>query len=72
MMTGLCIHVTSMEDVTGFSERIQTFVTDQGLSGKAAYFSALAMEEMAGNIVIAYPIFQKYFIRGLTIGSVKG
>lgn len=47
----LCIHVTSMEDVTGFSERIQTFVTDQGHSGKAAYFSALAMEEMAGNIV---------------------
>lgn len=47
----LRIHVTSMEDVTGFSERIQTFVTDQGHSGKAAYFSALAMEEMAGNIV---------------------
>ena len=23
-------------------------------------------------IMIAYPFFQKYFIRGLTIGSVKG
>jgi putative aldouronate transport system permease protein len=25
-----------------------------------------------GPIVFAYPFFQKYFIRGLTVGSVKG
>jgi multiple sugar transport system permease protein/putative aldouronate transport system permease protein len=25
-----------------------------------------------GPIMIAYPFFQKYFIKGLTIGSVKG
>ena len=25
-----------------------------------------------GPIVFAYPFFQKYFIRGMTIGSIKG
>jgi putative aldouronate transport system permease protein len=25
-----------------------------------------------GPIVFAYPFFQKYFIKGLTIGAVKG
>ena len=25
-----------------------------------------------GPIMIAYPFFQKYFIKGLTVGSVKG
>ena len=47
----LCIDVTCMEDVTGSSEIIQKFVADKGRSGKTAFLSALAMEEMAGNIV---------------------
>jgi multiple sugar transport system permease protein/putative aldouronate transport system permease protein len=25
-----------------------------------------------GPIMVAYPFFQKYFIKGLTVGSVKG
>jgi putative aldouronate transport system permease protein len=25
-----------------------------------------------GPIIFAYPFFQKYFIKGLTIGAVKG
>ena len=25
-----------------------------------------------GPIVLAYPFFQKYFVKGLTIGAVKG
>ena len=25
-----------------------------------------------GPILVAYPFFQKYFIQGLTVGSVKG
>lgn len=47
----LCIEITGMEDVIGSSERIQKYVTDKKYSGRIAYFSALAMEEMAGNIV---------------------
>jgi len=27
---------------------------------------------VVGPVVIAYPFFQKYFIKGLTVGSVKG
>ncbi len=47
----LCIDITGMEDVIGSSERIQRFVAEKGYSEKTAYFSALAMEEMAGNII---------------------
>ena len=25
-----------------------------------------------GPIILAYPFFQKYFIKGLTVGAVKG
>jgi putative aldouronate transport system permease protein len=32
---------------------------------------ALAVITM-GPIVLAYPFFQKYFIKGLTVGSIKG
>ena len=27
---------------------------------------------VVGPVIIAYPFFQKYFIKGLTVGSVKG
>jgi len=27
---------------------------------------------VVGPIVIVYPFFQKYFVKGLTVGSVKG
>ncbi|MCR5156516.1 MAG: ATP-binding protein [Butyrivibrio sp.] len=47
----LCITVNSMDDVIGSSERIQKFVSDKGYAKRTAYFSALAMEEMSGNIV---------------------
>jgi len=33
----------------------------------------MAMCVMAiGPIIIAYPFFQKYFVKGLTVGAVKG
>ncbi|MBR3736116.1 MAG: ATP-binding protein, partial [Lachnospiraceae bacterium] len=47
----LCIDITGMEDVIGSSSRIQSFVEERGYSHRTAFFSALALEEMAGNIV---------------------
>jgi putative aldouronate transport system permease protein len=33
----------------------------------------MAMAVIAiGPIILAYPFFQKYFVEGLTIGSIKG
>jgi putative aldouronate transport system permease protein len=33
----------------------------------------MAMAVVAiGPIILAYPFFQKYFVEGLTIGSIKG
>jgi putative aldouronate transport system permease protein len=35
--------------------------------------SRMAMAIIAvGPIIFAYPFFQKYFVKGLTIGAVKG
>jgi putative aldouronate transport system permease protein len=42
----------------------------QKLPGETARM-ALAFLSM-GPIILAYPFFQKYFIKGLTIGAVKG
>lgn len=47
----LAIVINSMDDVIGCSETIQKFVSDHGYDKKTAYFSALALEEMAGNVV---------------------
>ena len=47
----LAITVNSMDDVIGSSERIQEFVSDHGYDRRTSYFSALALEEMAGNVV---------------------
>ena len=40
-----------MEDVIGISEYVQAFCATHGLNRKTAMLSALAVEEMAGNIV---------------------
>ncbi len=47
----LAITVKSMDDVIGSSEKIQEFVSDHGYDRRTSYFSALALEEMAGNVV---------------------
>ena len=37
------------------------------------YSARMAMCILAtGPIVVAFPFFQKYFVKGLTVGSVKG
>lgn len=50
---------------------------ESGLDGQAAKLpSETARMAMAiigmGPIVMAYPFFQKYFVKGLTVGAVKG
>jgi len=44
------------------------------MQGRVPQYSATmaTVVVVIGPIMIAYPFFQKYFIKGLTIGSVKG
>ena len=45
------ISVRTTEDVVTLSQRIHEFCLNRGIDERRAYYSALAMEEMAGNIV---------------------
>ncbi|MBR3396909.1 MAG: ATP-binding protein [Lachnospiraceae bacterium] len=45
------ITITSMEEVVGISEKAQQFCEEKGASTRNAMIIALAVEEMAGNIV---------------------
>lgn len=45
------ISVNKIEDVIKVSEKVQDFCEEKGMDEKTAYHAALAMEEMAGNIV---------------------
>lgn len=45
------ISINSMEDVIRVTESVQEFCRKRGTDEKTAYHAALAMEEMAGNIV---------------------
>ena len=47
----LAITVCSMEDVIQTSQVVQDFCLAHGVNDKQAYYAALCMEEMAGNIV---------------------
>lgn len=47
----LSFSVTTMDEVVGISEKIQTFCTSHGIDRKRAYYSALCVEEIAGNVV---------------------
>lgn len=45
------LSVQNAEDVVHVAETVQTFCKDHGVDAKKAYYAALCMEEMAGNIV---------------------
>lgn len=45
------LSVQNTEDVVHVAETVQTFCKDHGVDAKKAYYAALCMEEMAGNIV---------------------
>ena len=42
----------------------------QNLPKESARMAILMV--VLGPVIIAYPFFQKYFVKGLTVGSVKG
>ena len=45
------ISLQSMKEVVTVSEEIDTFCKSHGMDSRRAFFSALSMEEMAGNVV---------------------
>ena len=47
----LDIRIRSMDEVAETSERVQDFCNAHGVTGRPAYYSALCLEEMAGNVV---------------------
>ena len=59
---------------------MQELVRDAAMSGLSVNISKLPTESMrmamcviaAGPMLLVFPFFQKYFVRGLTVGSVKG
>lgn len=63
-------------------EKNMEILTNSNISSEAAHAlaSSIPMEStrmamlfaVLGPIMIAYPFFQKYFIKGLTLGAVKG
>ena len=59
---------------------VQEMVRDAAMSGVQVNIASLPTESMrmamcviaAGPMLLVFPFFQKYFVRGLTVGSVKG
>jgi len=47
----LDLPIRDMDDVAASSETVQKFCEDHGIGKKAAMYSALCLEEMAGNVV---------------------
>jgi len=49
-----------------------TVLAAMGGSVPASSATMATVLVVIGPIVIVYPFFQKYFVKGLTVGSVKG
>ena len=47
----LVMPLRSVDDVVNTAKTVQAFCLDRGLSKKTSYYSALCLEEMAGNVV---------------------
>ncbi|MBP5224233.1 MAG: ATP-binding protein, partial [Lachnospiraceae bacterium] len=48
----LILKIQNVEDATRTAEQVQTFCLDRGFTPKTAYYSALCLEEMAGNVAV--------------------
>ena len=47
----LLLPIRKMKDISPVSQAVQSFCTDHGVDGKTARYSALCIEEIAGNVV---------------------
>ena len=47
----LSFSVTTMEEVVGISEQVNTFCKAHGIDRRRAYYASLCLEELAGNVV---------------------
>ncbi|MBP5225711.1 MAG: hypothetical protein J6Z38_09070, partial [Lachnospiraceae bacterium] len=48
----LILKIQNVEDATRTAEQVQAFCLDRGFTPKTAYYSALCLEEMAGNVAV--------------------
>jgi len=62
--------MSTLEFLTTHAQNIPSGMSENNLPNESA---RMAMCILAiGPMLFAYPFFQKYFVRGLTVGSVKG
>ena len=45
------LSIDTIEEVVNVAERVQAFCAKRGIDSRRSYFAALALEEMAGNVV---------------------
>ncbi|MDR0294453.1 MAG: carbohydrate ABC transporter permease [Oscillospiraceae bacterium] len=64
-----------LDDVQFFAQMSNTVAGAAGISAKELPSETIRMAVAivaVGPIVLAYPFFQRYFVKGLTVGAIKG
>jgi len=63
-------------DKKNFQVKVREFVLNDGLSGTIEFTDELLKNAMVVIVVfpflVIYPFLQKYFVKGVTLGAVKG
>lgn len=60
----------NMDFLTKNAQNIGSFDVAAGLPTETVRMAMVVLATLP--IVMAYPFFQRYFVQGLTVGSVKG
>ena len=66
----LIMNENAMADATGISDEAMEEAMRQALMAEAMKYSLIFIA--SAPLLIAYPFVQKYFVKGVMIGSVKG
>ena len=64
-----------LQDILNSVDALKRVAAQSGRSVKAMPMESMKMAMtvlVTGPIVLLYPFLQKYFIKGLTVGAVKG